>query len=67
MHCLILPAQYISLSYNAFDFENGTLSDIILIVSGFLMISFYGVLFAFINKGIEQELVNLARGIFEFK
>ena len=60
---MFLPAMYISVTYNAFDFTNATPNDIIFIALTFSTLLFYGVLYAFINQKIEKELITEEKGM----
>lgn len=59
--------MYASIVYNVFDMSKLNTLDIVGITTIFLWMVIYGTLFAFTNKNLEEILVTLVQGMFEYK
>lgn len=54
---------YLSVLLTNFDFSNLTRGDKIAMIMQVVSVNGYATLFAFINKNLEQVLVNMIKGV----
>ena len=52
-----MTVLYTSLIINSFEYENLVRTDLVFILLIFLTLNFYAILFAFINRNIEDLLI----------